>query len=182
MPTPLHLRLNSRHLPVGLSAGALLAAALRLWWEHLHGGIQTHHVMASAELPGLHNAWSVLVLPALAAWVGWRIHRRMAAGANATQVVAAGLLALLLGLAMSSAFVARLEDLTAGILMVTLLLALVLPGCRAECWLGFVLGMWVTFGAVIPAVVGGAMASVSALLHLWLKPVVQRRRRALRHG
>ena len=165
---------NSSRLPLRLAAGALLAELAHLAWEHLHGGILTHHIMRSAELPGLSNAWGLLLLPALAAWAGWRIETRRASGARPATLIASGLIALLLGLALSSAFAAGLQDLTFSIFIGVLVLAVLLPGYRAECWLGFVLGMSVTFGAVIPTVVGGIIAGLSALIHRGLKPAAVR--------
>jgi hypothetical protein len=58
--------------------------------------------------------------------------------------------------------------------MGVLVLALLLPAYRAECWLGLVLGMSFTFGAVIPTTVGGIIAGLSALIHLGLKPAIVR--------
>jgi hypothetical protein len=165
-----------------MGLGGLLIEVAHLLWEHLHGGVQTHHLMRSADLPGLHNAWGLLLLPALAAWAGWRIQRRLAAGTTPASVVMGGLLALLLGLALSSAFAAGQEGLTANIFMAVLLLALLLPGYRAECWLGFVLGMLFIFGAVITSATGGVLAGASALLHLGLVPFVQRCWAAYRQG
>jgi hypothetical protein len=88
--------------------------------------------------------------------------------------MAGGLLALLLGLALSAAFATRLEDLTLAIFMTVLVLAVLLPGYRAECWLGFVLGMAFTFGAAIPTVIGGIIAGLSALIRLGLVPATAR--------
>jgi hypothetical protein len=178
------LNLGPRALlwPAALSLVVLAIEVAHLLWEHLHGGIQTHHVMRSAQLPGLHNAWGLVLLPALAAWAGACIQRRLASGTRPATVGWAGLIALALGLALSAAFVAGLEDLTANVLMATLLLALVLPGHRAECWLGFVLGTVFTFGAAIPTALGGVIAGLSALLHRGLVPVVRRRWVSWRHG
>ena len=61
-----------------LAALALMAECLHLGWEALHGGIATHHLLQSADLPGLSNAWGLLVLPALAAWAAGRLPRRPA--------------------------------------------------------------------------------------------------------
>ena len=54
------------------------------------------------------------------------------------------------------------------------LLALLLPVYRAECVLGFVLGMTLTFGAVLPTVFGSIIAAVSVVVHLYVRPVLMR--------
>jgi hypothetical protein len=51
-----------------------------------------------------------------------------------------------------------------------LLLALLLPAHRPESLLGFVLGMSWTFGAVLPALVGGVIAGLT-----WAVRAVARR-------
>lgn len=154
-----------QRLPWTMAAGALLAVTALLVGEHLHGGVATHNLMRSATMPGLSNFWGLVLIPALAFWAGGRIARRLAAGTRPATVLAGAALALLLGLALSAAFSAGHEDLTAAIFAALLLLGVVLPGHRAECWLGFVLGMGVTFGTVIPTVIGGIVAGVSLLVH-----------------
>jgi hypothetical protein len=169
-------------LSLRLAVIVLIAEAGHLSWEHLHGGILTHHFLRSAAMPGFHNAWGLLLLPALAAWAGWRIERRLAEGTRPSSVFVAGLLALAAGLALSVAFVAGLESVSAVVFFGMLIVALLLPVCRVECWLGLVLGMSFTFGAVIPIVIGAVIAILSALVHLGLKPVVLRGWTALRRS
>jgi hypothetical protein len=181
MPTALTPTASSR-LPLRLAAAALLAWLALLAWEHLHGGIVTHHVLHNAALPGISNGWGLLVLPALAAWAGWRIERRLTEGTRPAAVLVGGAVALLLGAALSAAFVAGMEDATLWIFLSVLALGVLLPGYRAECWLGFVIGMCITFGAVIPTVIGGAIAALSALVHLGLTPAVVRGWKAVRRG
>lgn len=157
MPSPSLARL----LVVAL---ALLAEACHLGWEALHGGIVTHHLMQSAALPGISNAWGLLVLPALAAWAGGRLPRPGAAPRDWLPVALGFALPLLLGAALSLAFQLKLQALTEVIFIGMLLLALLLPAHRPESLLGFVLGMSWTFGAVIPTLVGGVVAGLSWLL------------------
>ena len=63
-----------------------------------------------------------------------------------------------------------------------LLLALMLPVYRAECVLGFVLGMTFTFGAILPTVVASVIAAFSALVHLCVRPVFMGRWNRLRRN
>jgi hypothetical protein len=148
----------------------------------MHGGMQTHHFMRSAALPGFSNAWGLLLLPGLAAWAGWRIEGRLATGTRPPWVLAAGVLALTAGLVLSAAFRADAQDLAGAVFLGILLVAAVLPVCRAECWLGLVVGMVFTFGPVIPSVIGAVIATLSALIHLALKPAMVRGWAALRRA
>ena len=137
-----------------LAALALLAEALHLGWEAMHGGIVTHHLLQSADLPGLSNAWGLLILPALAAWAAGRLPRAPAATRDWAPVAAGFAAALLLGAALSLSFSLKLQA-------VTELVFFTLLAHRPECLLGFVLGMSWTFGAAIPTLVGGVIAGLS---------------------
>lgn len=144
-----------------LAALALVAEAFHIAWEALHGGIVSHHLMQSADMPGLSNAWGLLILPALAAWAAGRLPDMPAARHDWRPVAIGFALPLLLGAALSLAFGLKLQVLTEAIFFGLMLLALLLPAHRPESLLGFVLGMSWTFGAAIPLLVGGAIAGLS---------------------
>lgn len=145
-------------LRLRLAALALLAEALHLGWEAAHGGIATHHLLQRADLPGLSNAWGLLVLPALAAWAAGR----WPSPPHPRGPVLMGLaLPLLLGAALSTAFQLQWQGVTEALFLVLLAAAVLAPGHRPECLLGFVLGMSWTFGALLPTAVGAAIAGLS---------------------
>jgi hypothetical protein len=54
-----------------------------------------------------------------------------------------------------------------------LLIALFYPIYRAECLLGFVLGMTFTFGAVLPTGIGSILASIGFLTFNLVEPAVR---------
>ena len=149
---------------LALAALALLAEALHLGWEALHGGIVSHHLLQRADLPGLSNAWGLLLLPALAAWAAGRLPRQPAAARDWLPVALGFALPLLLGAALSLAFGFKLQALTEAVFFGLLLLAVLLPAHRPESLFGFVLGMSWTFGAVLPTLVGAVIMSLSWLV------------------
>ncbi len=144
-----------------LAALALMSEALHLGWEARHGGIATHHLLQRPDLPGLSNAWGLLLLPALAAWAAGRLPAASAPRREWLPVAIAFALPLLLGAALSLTFQLNLPALTEAVFFSLLLLALLLPASRPESLLGFVLGMSWTFGAMLPTVVGGVIAGLS---------------------
>ena len=148
-------------LRLRFAALALLVEALHLGWEATHGGIVSHHLLQRADLPGLSNAWGLLVLPAIAAWAAGRWPARPAA--RWPFLVGFGI-PLVAGLALSAAFQAQLQPVTEAIFFGMLIAALLLPAHRRECLLGFVLGMSWTFGALLPTLIGGVIATLSWLL------------------
>ncbi len=159
---------------------ATLAAIALLAWEHNHGGIQTHHILHSAALPGFSNWWTLLLLPALAWFVVGRVERRVARhverGATASTIpksVWVGFFgALVCGFALSVGFQMAYTDAIGYLFQAMLLIALLLPVFRAECLLGFVLGMTFTFGAVLPTLIGGIIAAGSAFVFYCVRPVL----------
>ncbi|WP_457442986.1 hypothetical protein [Roseateles sp. P5_E4] len=149
---------------LALAALAGLAEILHLGWEALHGGIVSHHLLQRPDLPGLSNAWGLLLLPALAAWAAGRLPRRPATMQDWAPIALGFALPLLTGAALSLAFSLQLQALTEAIFFGMLLLAVLLPAHRPESLFGFALGMSWTFGAVLPTLVGGIIAGLSWLV------------------
>ena len=171
-----------------LTASITLAELAHLTWEHLHGGIRSHHFLNSADMPAISNAWGLLLLPALAWFLSAFIEKRIALNPDARDssqklpmcIVVGFLGALFFGILMSISFTNGYETITEYLFMGVLLLALLLPVYRAECVLGFVLGMTFTFGAILPTLVASVIAAFSALVHLCVRPVFMGRWNRLR--
>jgi hypothetical protein len=161
---------------------AMLAELAHLAWEHFHGGVVRHHLLHRADMPAISNWWGLLLLPALAWFLVGRIQRRIALdsdGHGATsslpvRVVAGFVCSLVIGILLSVSFTTHHESVASYLFLGILLLAVVLPVYRAECVLGFVLGMTLTFGAVLPTMFGSIIGAVSAAIHLLLRPGLAR--------
>jgi hypothetical protein len=163
-------------LRVAVTAAVMLFAFAHLAWEYVNGGILSHHLLARNDLPAISNTWGILLLPALAWFASGRSATLMTVGGVAGFIGAAAFGALLAG-----AFVLGFEDAAGYLLVAMLLLALLLPVYRAECLLGFVLGMTLTFGAVLPTMVGIAVAGISAIAQVFVRPLLRGFWRRLRH-
>lgn len=131
---------------------------VQLAWQWWHGGIQSHHLLANPDLPAVSNAWGLLILPALAWGVRWRLQQ----GSNRVvwyALIAAfcygGLLAVL--------FLTGVQQPLAFLFFGIYVLALFLPLHRAEIVLGFVAALSLAVGAVLPLVM-----SSPAFLIAWL--------------
>ena len=165
-----------------------LAELAHLTWEHFHGGIRSHHFLNSADMPAISNAWGALLLPLLAWFLSAFVQKRIAPNPDArdstqklpTSIVVGFLGALLFGILLSASFTNGHETITEYLFMGVLLLGLLLPVYRAECVLGFVLGMTFTFGAILPTLVAFVIAAFSALVHLCVRPVFMGRWNRLR--
>ena len=164
---------------LGFTALCLLAEFALLLWEHFHGGIKSHHLLHRADLPAISNAWGLILLPALAWLASTQVLKRMQSNsvglANLPKSVILGFTgALIIGCMLAFSFSHGYETATENLFMAMILSAVLLPVYRAETVLGFVLGMNIVFGAVLPIAVAALLASLSAMVHLILWPLLVR--------
>jgi len=147
-----------------------MVMALLLAWQHVHGGVPAHHLLADPSLPTVSNWWGLLTLPLLAWFLLGRIDaRRKADPASVPRITAAFGGALLYGAALAALFAAGYTSVTDSMALVIFALALFLPLYRAEYVLGFVLGMTWSFGAILPMIAAAIFAGAGALLHLGVR-------------
>jgi hypothetical protein len=181
---------QAKRIRIYLTVAVLLAEIGHLAWEHFHGGIASHHFLNRADMPAVSNGWGLLLLPAISWFLGGiALRRSIATAAAATinapggQAEAAGLArgvfvgffaGLLFGASLAATFSLGYQDVTSILFFGMLLLALVFRVYRAECVLGFVLGMTFTFGAILPALVASVTAVISAVAHRVLYPLARR--------
>jgi hypothetical protein len=149
-----------------------IAVGAHLLWEHWHGGIASHHLLNRADLPAISNLWGIIAMPGLA-WLAVIVAQL--AKRSARQVGLGFGVAFLVGAAIAVLFHLGINAPLLPILIGALVAGLVLPGYRLECLLGFALAMMVTFGGVLPLIVGGIIAAISAFAHLVVRRYLFRR-------
>ncbi len=128
---------------------------IHVLWEYFHGGVTSHHLLASEEMPAISNWWGLLSVPVLTWITLTRIEVRrknssLQGGEFSAQVFRGFFGGLLFGLFLAMLWELGKADYMPYVLLLPLVLALVFPIHRAECLLGFVLGMTYTFGGVLP--------------------------------
>jgi len=174
-------RLQFHRLHLRLTAAVTLSTWILLAWAHFHGGIARHHLLHRADLPAFSNGWSALLLPTLTWFLLSRVRTRVASAAG--ERGASGLLRSaaawfagsgLFGLLFSASFLMGFEGLTSALFFGMLALVLLLPVFRAECLLGFILGMSLAFGGVLPVLIGCILALLAALGHYVIHPILGR--------
>ena len=171
-----------RQWRVYLTVLVLLAELAHLAWEHFHGGVLSHNILNRRDLPAISNAWGALLLPALAWFSGGFIQKRIASKSAAneltpklpTSVVIGFLGALLMGTLLAGSFAYDYANATLYLFQSLFVVALLFPVYRAECLLGFVLAMTLTFGAVLPMAIGSIFVALSAAAHLLAYPLLVR--------
>lgn len=163
---------------IGLTAVVAVAIWSLLAWQHFHGGINVHHLLANPELPRVSDAIGGVLLPVLT-WVllGFAKPRARIEPGGLRPILVGLLAGLAYGAAMAVTFSTGLESITSYLFFGLLPLALILPVYRPECLLGFVMGMTFTFGAVLPTLFGSVMAAATYLVHRFLGAPLRRRLR-----
>lgn len=157
-----------------------IAICSLLAWNHYHGGVPSHHILAREDLPAISNWWGSLLLPLLTWFLLYRIQKRIIHNNDEKSQVSkfsinmfygfAG--ALFFGILLSAFFTFGYSDIPGYMLKGLFLLALFFPIYRAECILGFVIGMTFTFGAVLPTGVGSILALIGVVLFLCVRPAI----------
>lgn len=169
-------------LRASITASVLVAELAHLAWEHLNGGIVSHNLLDRADLPAISNAWGMVLLPALAWFASGRVQERVARDSRTegaarrlpTGVITGFVGSLSLGILLSVAFSNGYETMASSLFLGMFGLAVLLRVYRSEYLLGFVLGMTFVFGAVLPTLIGSLVASVSAVVHLGIRPLLAR--------
>ena len=151
-----------------------IAIGSLLLWNHFHGGIPSHHLLARKNLPEISNAWGGLLLPLLTWFLLYRIPKRIGSNADKDMkinVLYGFLAALFFGILLSTSFTLGFK-MESKMLMSVFVIALFFPIYRAEYLLGFVLGMTFTFGGVLPILIGSILVLISAILYLYVRRAI----------
>ena len=148
-----------------------------LIWNHFHGGVPGHHLLQQENLPEISNWWGGLLLPILSLYLTYRIQIRLTRNSYdkskplylPKKYIFRFLFALSFGILQSIFFTFDYLNLSSYLMYGLLLLALLFPIYRAECFLGFIIGMAFSFGIVLPTLIGFVLALIGALLYLYVR-------------
>lgn len=159
-PTTNSLRQLSPVAPLA----ALAYASAHVGYEYFNGGVRTHHFVARGDLPGFSNWLGLVVLPLLG--LVFAIRARSARGGHASgrlpRTVVFGLAgALAYGAALAASFHFGFEQASVVLFFGLVFCSLVLPTYRIEYIFGFVVGMTLVFGSVIPLCIALGLAALS---------------------
>lgn len=155
---------SRRQLSPVAPLAALAYASAHVGYEYFNGGVKTHHFVARGDLPGFSNWLGLVVLPLLGLVFATRarsVHGGHASGRLPRTVVVGMVGALAYGAALAASFHFGLEQASVVLFFGLVFCSLVLPIYRIEYILGFVVGMTITFGSVIPLCIAIGLAALS---------------------
>jgi len=155
-----------------------IAIWMLLAWDHYHGGVPSHHLLADEDLPAISNWWGGLLLPLLTGLLTYRIQMRafnnnikISAGPNVLLRELYGFAgALVFGITLSAFFTFGYPDVCGYMILGLFAFAFFYPIYRAGCLLGFVIGMTFTFGAVLPTAIGSIIGLLGLVLYRFIRP------------
>jgi hypothetical protein len=162
-----------------VTATVAIAIGSLLTWNHYHGGIPSHHILADKDLPEISNLWGAVLLPLLTWFLTYRTQQRIfhqhdgpVERSLIKQAIYAFALSLVYGIILSIFFTYGYSDMTGNMMLGIFGLALFFPVYRAECLLGLIIGMTFTFGAVLPTGIGSILTLIAFVLYRGVRPAV----------
>jgi hypothetical protein len=166
---------------IGLIIVAIISVCIwsLLIWEHFHGGVPSHSFMARKDMPSISNWWGGLLLPLLTYFSIYRIQKRVFTEENKVvkpKELQSILLRFVAGLiyagSLAYCFLTDKADINGILFQGLFILALIFPLYKAEFFLGFVIGMTYTFGAILPTFIASVFVGLSYVAHKLLYPFV----------
>jgi hypothetical protein len=152
-----------------------------LIWQHFHGGVPSHSFMARKDMPSISNWWGGLLLPLLTCFSIFRLQKRLFSGENKVVLhkqLQPVLLFFIVGLcyagSMAYCFATDKGDINGILFQGLFVLALIFPLYRAEFFLGFVIGLTYTFGAILPTFIASIFVVIGYIAHKILYPFVMK--------
>jgi len=161
------LTLRTRLLFTGIVTLLIWA---HLAWDNFNGGVPTHYILQSGDLPGISNWWGGFALPLLTWLLLYRIKQKVnndtvSDGVDSLRkIIYRFILALMFGVALSIFFTIG-TNVTDYMMVGLFLLAFFIPIYKDEYLLGFVIGTAYTFGVIIPTVFGTVLIILFALIY-----------------
>ncbi|MCW8090749.1 hypothetical protein [Alteromonas sp. ASW11-130] len=158
---------------IGLTLFASLGIWLLLAFQFLNGGIPSHYILHDKNMPSLTNAWGALLIPMLT-YICTGLHEKYSASPFDKKVIAGWISAILVGIIVSVVFLNNIKPLVSWLGLILLAISLIVRVYQPQYILGFVFGMSVAFGAVLPTAFVLVLALLSATVHLLLYPVIKK--------
>ena len=176
----MHPNLSFKKIGLAFLATITISIWALLIWQYYHGGVPSHSFMARKDMPSISNWWGALLLPLLTYFSLYRLQKRFFLTNKSNTVppkqVQTVVLLFVAGLlyagTMAYCFETDKSDINGILFQGLFVLALIFPLYRAEFFLGFVIGLTYTFGAILPTFIASAFVLISYIAHNLIYPFV----------
>ncbi|MFT6933958.1 MAG: hypothetical protein ACJAUQ_000337 [Maribacter sp.] len=144
-----------------------LVLGAHIGWDYFHGGIPTHYILHSKDMPGIPNWWGAFVLPVFTYFLLFRISKRLNEPdkKESLKLICLRLLTgLLFAIIISVTFLNGIEvnDYLIGLIFI---LSFMFPLFKSEYLFGWVLGAAFAFGAIIPILFGSILCLIFFIIY-----------------
>lgn len=167
---------KSDHFPIHIPLTVLAFAAAHLIYEYLTGGVLSHHLLNNPNLPAISNWFELITLPLLGVVFGQRVRtnpsKKRWAGIPVPMLTSL-LGAIICGAMLAASFLFGASTITSAVLLVIFVCGLLFPVYRVEYILGFVAGMTLVIGGVLPLFFALVVAALSFVVRYIVRKVVE---------
>ncbi len=175
---------NYFHFRIWATVSITVALSSLLLWQYFHGGIPSHYFLADKNMPLVSNVWGALSIPMMTWFLLFRVGKRLFTASASIPFPRNALIgfssALIFAVVLGLSIQYSVEEFSGNVPFILFGLALFFPTYRAECFLGFILGLTYFVGGVLPVVVGGVFLLISAAIYLFLRPLILKLVRVIR--
>ena len=151
-----------------------------LLWEHFHGGVASHHLLAQDNLPAVSNWWGGLLLPVLSWLLLGSIEKRirkqspesLLTSRQVRRMLGLFISGLVFAISIAVSFTHEYHLFLDNVVYLFFFLSLIIPIYYGEFILGFILGMAYTFGAILPTIFILLLAVIGLLIYRFIRPLI----------
>jgi hypothetical protein len=147
-------------------------------WDHFHGGVPSHHLLANKELPKISNWWGALSIPLISYLLLNSIKKRIrsADGQASIKLIKketySFFIAVLFAIVIAVSFTTGNTGISDLLFLGLPVIALFFPIYHPAYLLGFITGMMYTFGGVLPIVAAFIMSVICYLIYISMHPLL----------
>jgi len=141
--------------------------AAHIAWDYFNGGVPTHYVLHSKDMPGFSNWWGLLTIPMTSFLLLSLIQKQYKKNPNPKKLLNStyGFLGgLFFGILLGILWTCDLQEIMPYLIWLPIVMSLFIPVHYPQHLLGFILGMTYIFGGVLSIGIGLFLLLLSFLV------------------
>lgn len=136
-------------------------------WDYFNGGVPTHYVLHSKDMPGFSNWWGLLTIPLITLillYLTERQYHKNPTTQKLSHITNGFIGGLLFGIFLSALWIFDLDGIMPYVIWLPVVASFFVPVHYPQHLLGFILGMAYTFGGVLSIGIGLLLLLLSFLI------------------